>query len=188
MPPKKTSTSEALAMNQAAIIKLVVDSVVVALEVQAANKENVDNTNRNPEPREALEARKCSYKEFMSCQPFIFKGSEGTVGLVRWFKRMESVFSHSNRIENCKVKFATDSEKLMEAFIRRLSQSIEGNVTAFKPQTLEETINIAQRLMDQLNSCIFTTFTIIGISEYEELWKKLSGVIMIMKMVRLHRD
>ncbi|GKD43058.1 reverse transcriptase domain-containing protein, partial [Tanacetum coccineum] len=29
-------------------------------------------------------------------------------------------------------------------------RSIEGNVTASKPQTLEEAINIAQRLMDQV--------------------------------------
>ncbi|GKG03097.1 reverse transcriptase domain-containing protein, partial [Tanacetum coccineum] len=43
-----------------------------------------------------------------------------------------------------------DSEKMMEVFIGGLSRSIEGNVTASKPQTLEEAINIAQRLMDQV--------------------------------------
>ncbi|GJS65888.1 reverse transcriptase domain-containing protein [Tanacetum coccineum] len=43
-----------------------------------------------------------------------------------------------------------NSEKLMEAFIGGLPQSIEGNVTASKPQTLEEAINISQRLMDQI--------------------------------------
>ncbi|GKE15466.1 reverse transcriptase domain-containing protein, partial [Tanacetum coccineum] len=43
-----------------------------------------------------------------------------------------------------------DSEKIMEVFIRGLARSIEGNVTASKPQTLEEAINIAQRLMDQV--------------------------------------
>ncbi|GKF86082.1 hypothetical protein Tco_0253909 [Tanacetum coccineum] len=42
------------------------------------------------------------------------------------------------------------SEKIMEVFIGGLPQSIEGNVTASKPQTLEEAINIAQRLMDQV--------------------------------------
>ncbi|GJY96278.1 hypothetical protein Tco_0512639 [Tanacetum coccineum] len=41
-------------------------------------------------------------------------------------------------------------EKLMEAFIGGLPQSIEGNVTASKPQTLEEATNIAHRLMDQI--------------------------------------
>ncbi|GKC14512.1 putative reverse transcriptase domain-containing protein [Tanacetum coccineum] len=43
-----------------------------------------------------------------------------------------------------------DSEKMMEVFIGGLPRSIEGNVTASKPQTLEEAINIAQRLMDQV--------------------------------------
>ncbi|GJY49922.1 reverse transcriptase domain-containing protein [Tanacetum coccineum] len=227
MPPKRTSTSEAPAMTQAAIKKLVADSVSAALEAQAANMANTDNTTR---PREAPVARKCSYKEFMSCQPINFKGTEGAVGLIRWFERTESVFSRSNCTEDCKVKFATgtlteealswwnsfaqpigieeaykitwvefkkllikkycprtevqkmedefyhltvkgndlkayvrrfqelatlcptmvpDSEKMIEVFIKGLPQSIEGNVTASKPQTLEEAINIARRLMDQ---------------------------------------
>nr|GFA88002.1 putative reverse transcriptase domain-containing protein [Tanacetum cinerariifolium] len=38
-----------------------------------------------------------------------------------------------------------NNEKLMEFFIGRLPRSIEGNVIASKPQTLEEAINIAQR-------------------------------------------
>nr|GEX55590.1 hypothetical protein [Tanacetum cinerariifolium] len=81
MPTKRNSTSSTSAsgvpaINQAAIWQLVIDSVAAALEAQAANMANVDNTNKNPEPREAHVARKCSYKEFMSCQPFNFKGSE----------------------------------------------------------------------------------------------------------------
>ncbi|GKC86914.1 reverse transcriptase domain-containing protein [Tanacetum coccineum] len=159
----------------------------------------------------------------MSCQPFNFKGTEGAVGLIRWFERTESVFSHSNYTEDCKVKFTTgtlteealswwnsfaqpigieeaynitwsefkkllikkycprtevkkmedefynltlkgndlktyvrrfqelavlcpnmvpNSEKLIGVFIGRLPRSIEGNVIALKPQTLEESITI----------------------------------------------
>ncbi|GJW12191.1 reverse transcriptase domain-containing protein [Tanacetum coccineum] len=222
MPPKRMSTSEASAMTQAAIKKLVVDSVSAALEAQAANMANTDNTTRLRE--------QCIYNEFMSCQPINFKGSGGAVDLIRWFERTESVFSRSNCTEDCKVKFATgtlteealswwnsfaqpigieeaykitwvefkkllikkycprtevqkmedefyhltvkgndlktyvrrfqelatlcptmvpDSEKMMEVFIGGLPRSIEGNVTASKPQTLKEAINIAQRLMDQ---------------------------------------
>nr|GEY98369.1 reverse transcriptase domain-containing protein [Tanacetum cinerariifolium] len=103
----KALASKAPAMTQAAIRKLVADSVTVALEAQAANIANADNTNKNPEPREVLVARKCSYKEFMSFQPFNFKGLEGVVGLIYWFERTELVFSHSNCTEDCKVKFAT---------------------------------------------------------------------------------
>ncbi|GJY45257.1 reverse transcriptase domain-containing protein, partial [Tanacetum coccineum] len=104
MHPKRTSTSEAPAMTQAVIKKLVADSVSTAMKAQAANMANTDNITRL---REAPVARQCSYKEFMSCQPINFKGTEGAIGLIRWFKRTESVFSHSNYTEDCKVKFAT---------------------------------------------------------------------------------
>nr|GEZ85007.1 reverse transcriptase domain-containing protein [Tanacetum cinerariifolium] len=107
MDPKRTSTSAASVMNQAAIQQLIDDHVAAALEAQAANMANADNTNRNLEPRETHAVRKCTYKEFMSCQPFYFNGMKGAVGLIHWFERTESVFSCSNCTEDCKVKFAT---------------------------------------------------------------------------------
>ncbi|GJV52936.1 hypothetical protein Tco_1448677 [Tanacetum coccineum] len=45
----------------------------------------------------------CSYKEFMNCEPTNFKGTEGAVGLTRWFERSESVFLIIKCIENDKV-------------------------------------------------------------------------------------
>ncbi|GKD06538.1 reverse transcriptase domain-containing protein [Tanacetum coccineum] len=231
MPPKRTSTSAAPAMTQAAIRQLVTDSVAAALEAQAATMANTDNPNRNNGPKETPVAKRGNYKEFISCQPFYFNGTEGAVGLIRWFKQTESVFSRSRCAEEDRVTFATgtltddalswwnayaqpigieqanriawtelkrllinkycprtevkkmedefydltvkgndlktctrrfqelavlcpnkvpNTEKLMEAFIGGLPQSIEGNVTASKPQTLEEATNIAQRLMDQI--------------------------------------
>ncbi|GKE52268.1 hypothetical protein Tco_1487424, partial [Tanacetum coccineum] len=45
MPPKRKSTSKAPAMTQAAIGKLVADSVTTALEAQATTMANADNTN-----------------------------------------------------------------------------------------------------------------------------------------------
>nr|GEX11868.1 1-phosphatidylinositol-3-phosphate 5-kinase FAB1B-like [Tanacetum cinerariifolium] len=138
--------------DKASIIdrQLVVDSVSTASETQATTMANADKANRNPEPREAPVARKCSYKEFMSCQPFNFKGSKGAIGLIRWFERTESVFSRSNCIKDCKKMedefyhlnvngndlktyvqrfqeletlgptMVSNSEKLQEAFIGRL--------------------------------------------------------------------
>ncbi|GKB92966.1 reverse transcriptase domain-containing protein, partial [Tanacetum coccineum] len=44
-----------------------------------------------------------------------------------------------------------NTEKLMEVFIGGLPRSIKGNVTASKPQTLEEAITITQRLMEHQN-------------------------------------
>nr|GEX66347.1 retrovirus-related Pol polyprotein from transposon 17.6 [Tanacetum cinerariifolium] len=158
MPPKRTSTSAAPAMTQDAIRQLVSNSVTTALEAQAATMENTGNLNRNTGPRETLVAKRGNYKEFISCQPFYFNGTKGVVGLIRWFEWTESVFSRSNCAEENKVTFATvlcpnmipNTEKLMEVFFGGLPQSIEGTVTASKPQTLEEAINIAQRLMDQI--------------------------------------
>ncbi|GJY57532.1 reverse transcriptase domain-containing protein [Tanacetum coccineum] len=77
---------------------------------------------------------------------------------------MEDEFYHlivkGNDLKTCVRRFqelatlcptmVPDYEKMMEVFIGGLPQSIEGNVTASKPQTLEEAINIAQRLMDQV--------------------------------------
>ncbi|GKC63450.1 reverse transcriptase domain-containing protein [Tanacetum coccineum] len=52
-----------------------------------------------------------------------------------------------------------NSKKLMEVFIGGLPRSIEGNVTASKPQTLEEAITITQRLMDQVTKHNFVQGT-----------------------------
>ncbi|GJZ70544.1 hypothetical protein Tco_0634094 [Tanacetum coccineum] len=107
MPPKRTSTSEAPAMTQAAIKKLVADSVTTALEAQAATMAGTSNPNRNTGPTGTPVAKTGNYKEFISCQPFYFNGTEGVVGLIRWFERIESVFSRSKCIEENKVTFAT---------------------------------------------------------------------------------
>nr|GEX29171.1 hypothetical protein [Tanacetum cinerariifolium] len=108
MAPKRTSTSAVLAMTQAAIRKLVADSIATDLEAQAANMANADNINRNTKPREAPVARRCSYKEFMSCQPFNFKRTEGAVALIRWFERTKSVFYRSKCKEMSKRKCKSD--------------------------------------------------------------------------------
>ncbi|GJS45842.1 hypothetical protein Tco_0595963 [Tanacetum coccineum] len=107
MPPKRTSTSAAPGMTQAAIRQLVADSVAAALEAQAATMASTNNPNRILDYEKLLLAVLCP-----------------------------------NMVPN--------TEKLMEAFIGGLPISIEGNVTASKPQTLEEAITITQRLMDQV--------------------------------------
>nr|GEW49991.1 reverse transcriptase domain-containing protein [Tanacetum cinerariifolium] len=198
MPPKRSSTSKASTMSQAIIRKLVADSIDAALETQTATMAEADNSIRK-----IPVAKRGNYKEFISFQPSYFNGTEGVVGLIRWFERTKSVFSRSNYAEENKVAFATDwlkrlltnkycprteikkmedefynlsvkgndlktyvrrfqelavlypnmvpnNEKLMEVVIDGLPRSIEGNVTALKPRTLEEAIHIAQRLMDQV--------------------------------------
>ncbi|GJT50545.1 hypothetical protein Tco_0976702 [Tanacetum coccineum] len=107
MPPKRTSTSEAPAMTQAAIKKLVTDSVSAALEAQATTMAGTSNPNRNTGPTGTPVTKTGNYKEFISCQPFYFNGTEGPVDLIRWFERTESVFSRSKCAEEDRVTFAT---------------------------------------------------------------------------------
>ncbi|GKA52677.1 hypothetical protein Tco_0745992 [Tanacetum coccineum] len=107
MPPKRTSTSEAPVMTQAAIRKLVADSVAAALEAQATTMASTNNPNSGP--RKTLVARKCTYEKFTSYQPFYFNGTEGAVGLIRWFEQIESVFSRSRYAEKNKVKFVVNT-------------------------------------------------------------------------------
>ncbi|GKA64542.1 hypothetical protein Tco_0764249 [Tanacetum coccineum] len=95
MPPKRTSTSEAPAMTQAAIKKLVADSVTAALEAQAATMAGTSNPNRNTGPTGTPVAKTGNYKEFISCQPFSL------------FEQTESVFSRSKCAKENKVAFAT---------------------------------------------------------------------------------
>ncbi|GKF41604.1 hypothetical protein Tco_0124946 [Tanacetum coccineum] len=89
------------------IKKLVTDSVSAALEAQAATMTGTSNPNRNTGPTGTPVTKTRNYKEFISCQPFYFNGTEGAVDLIRWFERTESVFSHSNYAEENKVTFAT---------------------------------------------------------------------------------
>ncbi|GJY79269.1 hypothetical protein Tco_0485070 [Tanacetum coccineum] len=106
MPPKRVSTTEAPAMTQDAIRKLVADSVTSALEAQAATMASASNPDRNTGPTGTPAVKMGNYKEFISCQPFYFNGTEGAVGLIRWFERTESVFSRSRCAEENKVTFA----------------------------------------------------------------------------------
>nr|GEV58991.1 reverse transcriptase domain-containing protein [Tanacetum cinerariifolium] len=107
MPPKRSSASEASTMSQAAIRNLVTDSIAATLEIQTATMAEADNPISNTRPREIPVAKRGNYKEFTSCQPFYFNGTEGVVGLICWFERTESVFSQSNCAEENKVSFAT---------------------------------------------------------------------------------
>nr|GEX26261.1 putative reverse transcriptase domain-containing protein [Tanacetum cinerariifolium] len=41
-------------------------------------------------------ARKCTYQDFIKCQPLNYKGIENVVGLIRWCEKMETMFHISN--------------------------------------------------------------------------------------------
>ncbi|GJR38949.1 hypothetical protein Tco_1214633 [Tanacetum coccineum] len=107
IPPKRMSTSEAPDLTHATIEELVAHSIVVILKAQAAMMASTNNPNS--EPRKTSVARKCNYDKFTSYQLFYFNGTDGAVGLIRWFKRTESIFSHSKCAEENKVRFAVST-------------------------------------------------------------------------------
>ncbi|GKE66026.1 hypothetical protein Tco_1520187, partial [Tanacetum coccineum] len=65
----------------AAIQQLIANGIATALEVQAAIMASASNPNRNTEPTGIPVTKIGNYKEFVSCQPFYFNGTEGAVGL-----------------------------------------------------------------------------------------------------------
>ncbi|GJV83881.1 reverse transcriptase domain-containing protein [Tanacetum coccineum] len=147
MPPKRTSTSDTPAMTQDAIRKLVADSVTTALEAQAATMaESVFSRSKCAEENKVTFATGTLTDDALSwwnayAQPM---GGNDLKPYVRRFQELAVICS--NMVPN--------TEKLLEAFIEGLPRSIEGKVTTSNPQTLEEAINIAQRLMDQVTKHI----------------------------------
>nr|GEY65168.1 reverse transcriptase domain-containing protein [Tanacetum cinerariifolium] len=52
-------------------------------------------------------ARECTFQDFLKCKPYTFSGTEGVVGLTRWFEKMETVFNINNCPSKYQVKYAT---------------------------------------------------------------------------------
>ncbi|GJY61995.1 putative reverse transcriptase domain-containing protein [Tanacetum coccineum] len=52
-------------------------------------------------------ARRFTFQDFLKCKPHNFSGTEGVVGLTRWFEKMETVFNISNCPLKYQVKYAT---------------------------------------------------------------------------------
>ncbi|GKB55538.1 putative reverse transcriptase domain-containing protein [Tanacetum coccineum] len=57
--------------------------------------------------RRFVPARECTYQDFLKCQPLSFNGTEGVVGLTRWFEKMETVFHIGNCPEKYQVNYAS---------------------------------------------------------------------------------
>ncbi|GKA50290.1 reverse transcriptase domain-containing protein [Tanacetum coccineum] len=168
MPPKRTSTSTAPAMTQAVIRQLIADSIVATLEAQAATMARAVGLIRWFERTESVFSRSNCTEECKQADKITWtelkrlltnKYSPRTE-----VKKMEDEFynlvvkgnylkTYARRFQELAVLYPNmvpNTEKLMEVFIGGLPRSIEENVTASKPQTLEEDITITHRLMDQV--------------------------------------
>ncbi|GKB16993.1 reverse transcriptase domain-containing protein [Tanacetum coccineum] len=109
---ESTMTINHSGMTPEAIEELINRRVEEALAAHEATcaANALENGNGNPNKNgrgDRPVARECTYQDFMKCQPLNFKGTEGVVGLIRWFEKMETVFHISNCPEKYQVKYAT---------------------------------------------------------------------------------
>ncbi|GKB83967.1 hypothetical protein Tco_0950862, partial [Tanacetum coccineum] len=103
-PPKSAP------MTQAAIRRMIKESVDAAIAAERARQANVRNDASGSGPLRGQDTtpaiREYTFVGFMKCNPAVFRGVEGVVKLRRWFKKTESVFEISECAEGKKVKFA----------------------------------------------------------------------------------
>ncbi|GKG37910.1 hypothetical protein Tco_0457133 [Tanacetum coccineum] len=92
MPPKFAP------LTQAAIHRMIKESVDVAIAAERARHANVRNDARGSGPARGQDAapvvRECTFAGFMKCNPTAYHGTEGAVELLRrrWFEKTDCSF------------------------------------------------------------------------------------------------
>nr|GEZ04524.1 hypothetical protein [Tanacetum cinerariifolium] len=127
--PNRTTTP----MSDVVIKELVAQTMADALAEHETNRSrNGDDSHDSGTSNRRIErtTRECTYSDFLKCQPFNFKSTEGVIGLTQW--RM----------------FPEESDQV-EKYVGRLPDMIQGSVIASKPKTMQEAIEISNNLMDQ---------------------------------------
>nr|GEW26474.1 putative reverse transcriptase domain-containing protein [Tanacetum cinerariifolium] len=116
--------------NQAAIRRMIKESVDAAITAERDRHANAGNDARGSGPVRGHDVAPvvcdCTFAGFMKCNPIAFHSTEGAVKLQRWFEKTESVFEISECVEGKKVKFAaaTPNRKLeMKEFWKERSKS-----------------------------------------------------------------
>nr|GFA97482.1 hypothetical protein [Tanacetum cinerariifolium] len=100
MPPRR--------LRKKSVKKLVERRVAKAIvEYKRTRADSINaGGSGSASPGGSADVQGCSYKTFMNYKPHSFNGTEGVVGLKRWFKKMEQVFEICKCTEDDKVKFA----------------------------------------------------------------------------------
>ncbi|GJZ37014.1 hypothetical protein Tco_0583205 [Tanacetum coccineum] len=82
----------------------------VAEELAAAAATNTASTQEETNSRPNTSQNKTyNYKEFCAVMQESFRGTEGALGLTRWFEKLESQFRISNIAKGDRVKFASST-------------------------------------------------------------------------------
>ncbi|GJY56294.1 putative reverse transcriptase domain-containing protein [Tanacetum coccineum] len=121
-------------MTQAAIRRLIKESVDVAIAAERERKANVRNDASGSGP------------------------VRGAVKLRRWFKKTQSVFEISKYAEGKKrfnelalmyPRMVEPERVKVDAYIRGLTDNIKGEITSSKPADLNKAVRMAHKLMEQ---------------------------------------
>nr|GEU36535.1 putative reverse transcriptase domain-containing protein [Tanacetum cinerariifolium] len=133
---------------------------------------NGDNSNDSGtgRRRQMTTPRECTYTDFLKCQPMSFQGTERVVGssLTWWNSHMRAVgqdvvyvmpwvalkrmitdkYCPRELALMCDRVFPEESAKV-ERYIGGLPDMIHGSVKASKPQSMQEAIKFATKMMDK---------------------------------------
>nr|GEW65730.1 putative zinc finger, CCHC-type, retrotransposon Gag domain protein [Tanacetum cinerariifolium] len=110
MPPKRRSqTNPQPSLTQEDADQLVRDGIKAAIRAERERVRMEATRAGRPArgPATAPMAWECPFAGFINCGPTQFHGTEGAIGLVRWFEKMENTFEISECAKGKKVKFAT---------------------------------------------------------------------------------
>ncbi|GKF82594.1 hypothetical protein Tco_0244250, partial [Tanacetum coccineum] len=102
-----------------------------------------------------MHAKECTYQDFLKCQPLNFNGTEGLVGLTRWFEKIEIVFHISNCTEKYQVKYASCTllnsaltwNEIQKMEIELCNLTVKGNDLTAYTQRFQELILLCTRMV-----------------------------------------
>nr|GEV90437.1 hypothetical protein [Tanacetum cinerariifolium] len=156
-------------MTREAINNLIAQRVAEALaeyKTQRNSVVNGDTSNTTGTgPRTMRPTRECTYKDYLNCRPLKFNGTEGVIGLTRWFERTKSVSSISNctaenqmmtakycprgEVKKLEVELLNLKESdEIERYVGGLPEMIHGNVMSYEPKSMQKAIEFANDQMD----------------------------------------
>ncbi|GKC20001.1 hypothetical protein Tco_1022151 [Tanacetum coccineum] len=106
--PATTTTTHSVtdAQLKALIDQGVAEALAARDAARSQNGNDSQNSGSNVRRNERV-IRECTYLDFLKCQPLNFKGTEGMVGLMQWFERMETVYCIRNCSVENQIKFVT---------------------------------------------------------------------------------
>ncbi|GKB29701.1 putative reverse transcriptase domain-containing protein [Tanacetum coccineum] len=136
--------------------------------LQNSTNRDGSHSSHGDNQRNVQTARPCFYADFMKCQPLNFKGTEGVVGAaltwwngqirtlgpesIRWLRRYSRKRCRTSivcRLTLICTKFVANKTEKVDKYISGLPDNIYENVKSARPKMLDETIELANNLMDQ---------------------------------------